>query len=74
MNLLRRLFGSRKPSLNKPDIMQHSYLLAEMRKIQQSYKEQGTYCCELYTLMCAVAIKEKIPYGMDIHCELTNVA
>lgn len=72
MNLIQILFGSRSRALNKPDVMQRSYLLAEMRNIQKSYEERGAYCYELYTLMCAVAIKEKIPYDMDIHSELMN--
>lgn len=74
MKLLKWLFGSRKPALNKPDVMQRSYLLGEMQKIQKSYSDRGQYCYELYTLMYTIAIKEKIPYGMDIHCELMNVA
>lgn len=74
MNLLKKIFGKKEPALNKPDVMQRSYLLAEMRKIQKLYKERGVYCYELYTLMWTVAIKENIPYGMDIHLELMNVA
>ena len=74
MNLLQRIFGTRNPALNKPDVMQRSFLLAEMRKIQQTYKEMGIYCHELYTLMYGIALKENIPYGMDIHLELMNVA
>jgi hypothetical protein len=54
------------------DNINRADLLAEMRKIKQSYKEMGVFCYELYTLMYVIALKENIPYGMDIHSELNN--
>ena len=63
-----------KPQSCQTDVMQRSFLLAEMRKIQQTYKEMEIYCYELYTLMYGIALKKNIQYGMDIHSELMNVA
>ena len=44
-----------------------------MKEIQTFYREIGSFCYELYTLMYAFALKENIPYGLDIHLKLMDI-
>ena len=59
--------------LHISDVIQRSFLLNEMKNIQQSYKNMGIYCYELYTLMCGIALNNNVFYDIDIHSELMNV-
>ncbi len=63
-----------KPELNKPDIRQTVHLLEELRNFKKLYNKLGVYPYEIYTLMFTVALRDKIPYGMDIHNQLMDVA
>jgi hypothetical protein len=42
----------------------------EMKKIISSFKSMGVHCYELYTLMSAFAIENKIPYDIGLHSEI----
>jgi len=42
----------------------------KMKKIISSFKSMNIQCNEIYTLMCAFAIENKIPYGIGLHSEI----
>lgn len=66
MNLLNRNI---KPILNN---IQRLFMLNKMKDMQKSYKERGSYCYEIYTIMSAIALKENIPYGLEVHLEIMD--
>jgi hypothetical protein len=73
IKFIRNSFNGRKQQCNIPDFIQRSFLKKEMDKIEKSCKKRGEYCYEIYTLMCAIAVNNNIPYNLDIHHEIQNV-
>jgi|694.fasta_scaffold03173_37 ABC-type ATPase involved in cell division len=73
MSLMKKIFGVRKPTFGEFEFTKRLILSSKMKEIQTFYREVGSFCYELYTLMYAFALKENIPYGLDIHLKLMDI-
>ena len=47
-------------------------LKAEADQIYNLYLQMGTYPYEMYTLLASYALKENIPFDMDIYLKVTK--